>query len=303
VDVDAAEIGKMQMPIDVPVCADAAAFIHELLAQADSLTAMNRSCWLKRSKEWQARYPVVLPEYWQETHSGPETPAVNTYVLMDVLSEELTAEDVLVPGSSGPCSDIFMQAFRVKRGQRIVNAPGLGAMGTGLPGSLGACLASGRRRTVCVNGDGGFQLNIQDLETVRRLNLPIKYFILCNGVYASIMTTQRSYFQGRYVASDPSGALTLPDIVKVAAAYGIRTAEIHSHQDVREGVRAVLAGEGPVVCAVSISPEQATAPRVTSAVRPDGTIVSKPMEDMWPFLEREEFLANMIVAPLEESLS
>src|SRR6185369_5771301 len=124
-----------------------------------------------------------------------------------------------------------------------------------------------------------------------------------NGVYASIMTTQRSYFQGRYVASDPSGALTLPDIVKVAAAYGIRTAEIHSHQDVREGVRAVLAGEGPVVCAVSISPEQATAPRVTSAVRPDGTIVSKPMEDMWPFLEREEFLANMIVAPLEESLS
>jgi acetolactate synthase-1/2/3 large subunit len=223
-------------------------------------------------------------------------------VLIDVLSEELTRDDLLVPGSSGPCSDIFMQAFRVKPGQRIVNAPGLGAMGTGLPGSLGACLASGRRRTICVNGDGGFQLNIQDLETVRRLNLPIKYFILCNGAYASIMTTQRSYFQGRYTASEPSSALTLPDVVKVAAAYGIRTAEIHSHADLRDGVRAVLSQDGPVVCAVKVSAEQATAPRVTSAVRPDGTIVSKPMEDMWPFLEREEFLANMIVTPLEESL-
>jgi acetolactate synthase-1/2/3 large subunit len=307
VDVDPAEIGKMQMPIDVPVCADAAAFVHEFLQQAHRLTPKNRSCWLRRAKEWQTRYPVVLPEYWDETHSGSNTTSgsdstVNTYVLMDVLSDELTAADVLVPGSSGPCSDIFMQAFRVKPGQRIVNAPGLGAMGTGLPGSLGACLASGRRRTVCVNGDGGFQLNIQDLETVRRLNLPIKYFVLCNGAYASIMTTQRSHFQGRYVASEPSSALTLPDIVKVAGAYGIRTAEIRSHRDLRSGVREVLSQEGPVVCAVSVSPEQATAPKVTSAIRPDGSIVSKPMEDMWPFLDRQEFLANMIVPPLEESL-
>jgi thiamine pyrophosphate-dependent acetolactate synthase large subunit-like protein len=365
VDVDPAEIGKMQMPIDVPVCADAAAFVHEFLEQSGRLTPRNRSCWLRRVKEWQTRYPVVLPEYWAYAHSGlsahsrrgagsgsqadsglntdggpqagsgpstaggsqlnsgththsghradseadrrqktivcPTATTVNTYVLMDVLSDELTTDDVLVPGSSGPCSDIFMQAFRVKPGQRIVNAPGLGAMGTGLPGSLGACLASGRRRTVCVNGDGGFQLNIQDLETVRRLNLPIKYFVLCNGAYASIMTTQRNYFQGRYVASDPSSALTLPDIVKVAAAYGIRTAEIHSHGDLRSGVREVLSQDGPVVCAVSVSAEQATAPRVTSAVRPDGTLVSKPMEDMWPFLPREEFLANMIVPPLEES--
>jgi acetolactate synthase-1/2/3 large subunit len=320
VDVDPAEIGKMQMPIDVPVCADAAAFVREFLQQAHRLTPRNRSCWLRRVKEWQTRYPVVVPAYWDESHSGPGTnggpnthsgpkadsrsqsPTVNTYVLIDVLSEELTGDDVLVPGSSGPCSDIFMQAFRVKPGQRIVNAPGLGAMGTGLPGSLGACLASGRRRTICVNGDGGFQLNIQDLETVRRLQLPIKYFILCNGAYASIMTTQRNYFQGRYVASDPSSALTLPDVVKVAAAYGIRTAEIHSHRDLREEVRQVLSQDGPVVCAVSTLAEQATAPRVTSAVRSDGTLVSKPMEDMWPFLDREEFLANMIVPPLPESL-
>jgi acetolactate synthase-1/2/3 large subunit len=150
-----------------------------------------------------------------------------------------------------------------------------------------------------VNGDGGFQLNIQELETVRRLNLPIKYFVLCNGAYASIMSTQKGYFKGHYVASNPESALTLPDIRKVAAAYGICTTEVHCHEDLRASVRAVLAQDGPVVCAVRTSPEEATAPRVTSAVRPDGTVVSKPMEDMWPFLDRDEFLGNMIVPPLD----
>lgn len=295
VDVDAAELGKIQTDIDVPVCGDAAAFVDEFLRQASRLKPKDRSCWVKRAKEWTARYPVVLPEYWDSTD------AVNTYVLMDVLSEELAETDVIVPGSSGPCSDIFMQAFRVKAGQRIVNAPGLGAMGTGLPGSMGACLASGRRRTININGDGGFQLNVQELETVRRLNLPIKFFVLCNGGYASIMSTQRNYFQSRFVGSEPSSRLTLPDIEKVAAAYGLATAHIYNHSGLRERVREVLAHDGPMVCAVDIPIEQPTAPRVTSSIRPDGVIVSKPMEDMWPFLSRDEFLSNMIVAPVEEA--
>jgi acetolactate synthase I/II/III large subunit len=295
VDVDAAELAKIETEIDVPVRADAAEFVTEFLRQAGSLKAKDRTCWAKRAKEWSERYPVVQPEY------RAETGAVNTYVLMDVLSDALTKDDLLVPGSSGPCSDIFMQAFRVKAGQRIVNAPGLGAMGTGLPGAIGACLASGRRRTININGDGGFQLNIQELETVRRLRLPIKFFVLCNGGYASIMTTQRNYFQHRYVGSDPSSHLTLPDIEKVAAAYGLPVAHIYNHSGLREAVDAVLAHDGPIVCAVDIPAEQPTAPRVTSAVRPDGVIVSKPMEDMWPFLDRDEFYSNMIVAPLEES--
>ena len=135
-----------------------------------------------------------------------------------------------------------MQAFRVKPGQRIVNAPGLGAMGTGLPGTIGGCLASGRRRTICVNGDGGFQLNIQELETVRRLNLPIKYFVLCNGGYASIMATQRNYFQGRYVGSEPSSQLTLPNVMRVAEAYGIATAHLgESSRYSRKGARGARA--------------------------------------------------------------
>jgi acetolactate synthase-1/2/3 large subunit len=292
VDIDPAEIGKLQMPINVPVCADAAEFIAEFLCQSSSLVRRDRSCWLRRTRDWYQRYPVIQPEYWED-HG-----VVDVYVLMDVLSDELEHADLIVPGSSGPCSDIFMQAFRVKEGQRVVNAPGLGSMGTGLPGTIGACLASGRRRTICVNGDGGFQLNIQELETVRRLGLPIKYFVLCNGGYASIMATQRNYFQGRFTGSDSSSRLTLPDLMRVAEAYGIPTAEIRSHAGIRENVRAVLSQDGPVVCAVQTALDQPIAPRVTSEMRPGGVIVSKPMEDMWPFLDRDEFIGNMIV-PVE----
>jgi acetolactate synthase I/II/III large subunit len=295
VDIDPAEIAKFDMRIDVPVCADSADFIAELLRQSGKLTPRDRSCWVKRTREWQRRYPVVLPEYWENGE------VVNTYVLMDVLSDELGPDDLIVPGSSGPCSDIFMQAFRIKAGQRVVNAPGLGAMGTGLPGSIGACLASGRKRTTCINGDGGFQLNIQELETVHRLKLPIHYFVLCNGGYGCIMATQRNYFEGRFTGSDRSSHLTFPDITKVAAAYNLPVAHIHNHAELRQKVRDVLAHDGPIVCAVDVSANEATAPRVTSYVRADGVIVSKPMEDMWPFLDRDEFAANMIVAPLEEA--
>ncbi len=293
-DIDPVEIAKFDMHIDVPVCADAADFIEEFLRQSGKLAGNDRCCWVKRSKEWQKRYPVVLQEYWDAPG------VVNTYVLMDVLSDELNADDLLVPGSSGPCSDIFMQAFRVRKGQRVVNAPGLGAMGTGLPGAIGACLASGRKRTININGDGGFQLNIQELETVQRLNLPIKYFVLCNGGYGSIMATQRNYFQGRFTGSEPSSGVTFPDVTRIAEAYGLSTAHIHDHSDIRKEVRAALSKPGPVVCAVDVSAEERTAPRVTSMVRPDGSIVSKPMEDMSPFLDRQEFRANMLV-PLVES--
>jgi acetolactate synthase I/II/III large subunit len=295
VDIDAAEIRKMQTEINVPICADAGAFLEEFFLQSDQLKPQDRTRWLAKCKEWQKRYPVVLGEYWDETGF------VNVYVLMDVLSDLLLENDVIVPGSSGPCSDIFMQAFRVKPGQRVVNAPGLGAMGTGLPGAIGACLASGRKRTICVNGDGGFQLNIQELETVRRLDLPIKFFVLSNGAYASIMAMQRSHFQGRLVASDPSSHLTFPDITKVARGYGIATAEIRSHVDIKSRILEVLSQPGPVVCAVTTSPDQPTAPRVTSVVREDGVIISRPMEDMWPILSREELRENMMVPPLDDS--
>lgn len=295
VDVDANEIAKFDMTIDVPVNVDAEDFLRELLLQLKKTVLPDSSVWLKKAKDWLAKYPVILPEYRHEDNG-----VVNLYALVDVLSEQCTPDDVLAPGSSGACSDIFLQCFRMKERQRLVNSPSLGAMGTGLPGTIGTCLASGNRRTICVNGDGGFQLNIQDLETVKRLKLPIKYFILCNGTYASIIGAQRNHFKGHLVGSDPSSRLTLPDVVKVAEAYGIKAMEIKCHANLWDGVAAVLAYDGPVVCAVNVSSDQPTLPRATASTRADGTIVSLPMEDMAPRLPREEFLTNMIIPPLEE---
>ena len=294
VDVDPHELAKFDTEIDLHVNADAGEFLREMVAQLETVQLPDTSAWDRRAANWKAKYPVILPEYWQERDF------VNTYVLMDVLSDLCTAEDVLAPGSSGACSDIFLQCFRIKHGQRVVNSPSLGAMGTGLPGTIGTCLASGRRRTISVIGDGGFQLNIQDLETVHRLNLPIKYFILCNGNYASIIAAQRNHFEGRLVGSDPSSHLTLPDVRKVAEAYGIPTWEIKTHTNIKFEVQKVLDHAGPIVCAVNVSTDQVTAPRATSKMLPDGTIVSLPMEDLAPRLPREEFLANMIVEPLPE---
>lgn len=295
VEIDSAELAKFDANVDLPVNTDAEDFLRELLEQLETESLPDWRKWGAKTDEWNRKYPIILPEYWQENSDS-----VNAYVLVDVLSDLLTPVDVLAPGSSGACSDIFLQCFRMKQGQRVVNSPSLGAMGTGLPGTIGTCLASGRRRTVCVNGDGGFQLNIQDLETVRRLNLPIKYFILCNGTYASIIGSQRAHFDGRLVGSGPSSHLTLPDVRRVAEAYGIPSREIRSHRNIKDEVQQVLDLHGPVVCAVNASLNQVTAPRATASIRPDGTIVSLPMEDMAPRLPREEFRSEMMIPPLED---
>ncbi len=293
VDVDAAEIAKLGK-VDVAAAVDAGHFLAEFLKHKDNLRAVDRTAWKARVQEWKQRYPVVLPEYWQQTEY------VNNYVFVQVLGQEMARGDLLIPGSSGACSEITMQAFPVKQGMRIFNSEGLGPMGFALPAALGGCVASGGKRTVTIDGDGGFQMNTQELETIRRLNLPIKIFVLNNNGYGSIRATQRNYFNSRFVASHPTGGLTLPDTLRVATAYGIPAVRANSHADLRETVSLTLKAEGPMVCEVMISPEQFTAPKVASAQRADGSMVSKPLEDLWPFLEREEFAANMLIPALEE---
>jgi acetolactate synthase-1/2/3 large subunit len=162
------------------------------------------------------------------------------------------------------------------------------------------CLAGGRKRTICVDGDGGFQFNIQELETVARLKLPIKFFVLNNDGYASIRASQSNYFGRASIGCDSRTGLTVPDLSKIAASYGIQSAVIRDQKNLREEVRKVLDMPGPVVCDVHVIPDESRAPRLSSFQKPDGSFVSKPLEDLWPFLPREEFYANMIVDPLPE---
>lgn len=289
VDVDPAELGKLEMDLELAVAADAGVFIRELLAQVAEHTSPGCQPWLKQVQAWRKRYPVLNPEYWQEEGH------INAYVLMEVLAECLEAGDLLVPGSSGQSSELTCQAFPMKKGLRLLNSQGLGPMGFGIPAALGACVGSGGKRTVCIDGDGGFHMNIQELEVIRRLGLPVKFFVLDNQGYGSIRSSQRAYFQGRLVASDATSGLTLPPTLEVAQAYGIPTARLESHEGLREQIAKLLAAPGPLVCEVKLSPDQPTLPRVTSYQKADGSMATRPMEDMYPLLDREEFRGNLYI--------
>ncbi len=293
VNIDSAEIEKIKPIIDVPVCADANDFIEELIRQIRSLPQPDRSPWLTRCISWKQKYPFVLPSH----HA--ETAAVSTYAFSEILSQELPNNCVVLPGNAGNASELFLTAFSVKAGQRVFHNKGTGAMGFSQPAAIGACLASGKKLTVCVDGDGGFQLNIQELEVVKRLGLPIKFFIMNNKGYASIRASQRNYF-GQLTGADETSGMTLPNISKIASAYELPFVRIENHQTMRAQILQVLDLTGPVICEVNTIPDEPRAPRVSSMQRADGSMVSKPLEDMWPFLSREELLANMIVPPLNE---
>ncbi|MEI6726085.1 MAG: thiamine pyrophosphate-binding protein [Actinomycetes bacterium] len=284
VDVDGSEIAKLGFPVDVAAVTDAADFLAGLLQSAEPWH--DEEGWLARCVAWRRRYPIAA-----DGTRGPDAP-VDTYALIDVLSDLLEQDDVLVPGSSGSCAEITMQAFRVKAGQRVLNSPGLGSMGFGLPASIGAAVASGRR-VVTVIGDGGLQHNIQELETLRRLGLPVKVFVLDNDGYASIRSSQRNHFDG-FLAADPASGLTLPSIAAVAEAYGLRTFQVGSGAGLEETVRRVLASPGPAVCVLRVDPDLVTQPRLSTTVAPDGRITSRPLEDLWPFLDRDQLAANML---------
>jgi acetolactate synthase-1/2/3 large subunit len=293
VDVDPAEIAKLARFIDLPLVADAGDFLQALASRAQSSPANDWSPWVERCRDWKCAFPVVLPE-----HRDPDQ-LVSVYCLAEVLSDVLSERQIIVSGSSGAGIEIFQHALKLKRGQRLLHTTALGAMGYGLPAAIGASLAGGDRPVVCVEGDGGLQMNVQELETVRRLNLPIKFFILSNEGYSSIRTSQNRWF-GRLSGADATSGLTLPDPLKVATAYGLKTARIADQNNLAAEVRAILDLDGPVVCEVVTIPDEQRIPSVSSAQRADGSLFSKPIEDLWPFLDREEFLANMIVAPVEE---
>ncbi len=292
VDVDPAELGKPGSIVDVAICGELSEVLPELLRQTQDAPASGP--WLERCRDWKRRYPVMQPEYREPA------PLLNAFLFADVLSDELDPEDLLVPGSSGTGLDMFWLAFRAKAGQRAFSTGGLGAMGFGLPAGIGGCLAWGGRRTVTVDGDGGFQMNIQELGLLASLRLPVKYFVLDNQGYASIRSMQRNHFQGYLVACDATCGLHLPDLVAVAQAYGIPALRITGQDDLRVRIREILDAPGPFVCVVALDPSIMAAPRTSSAVREDGTMVSRPLEDLWPFLNREEFLANMIIPPISD---
>jgi acetolactate synthase-1/2/3 large subunit len=189
--------------------------------------------------------------------------------------------------------------MRLKSYQRHLVNSGCAAMGYGLPAAIGACFANKRQRVICLEGDGSIQLNIQELQTLVHHRLPVKIFIFNNQGYLSIRSTQTNFFDNHFVGEGPESGVSTPDMVKLAKAYGISSFRIFNHDDMQQTIKAMLSTEGPALCDVQMQPDQLFSPRVASQRLPDGRMVSKPLEDMYPFLSREEFLSNMIIQPWE----
>jgi acetolactate synthase I/II/III large subunit len=293
VDIDAAELNKLEPFLDVAICTDAGSFLNELLPQLAPVSLPDCIDWKVRCKDWTREYPLITPEHRQ--NDG----LVSMYYFTEALCDRIDDDALVIPTSSGSAIEVFLLAFKVKARQRLFITTGLGPMGFGLPASIGGCIAHGKKTTICIDGDGGFQMNIQELETIVRLNLPIKIFVMNNGGYASMVASQSTYFK-RLVGSTPESGLTLPNTQKIAAAYGISSSVIASQSELLTGIETALKSDGPHICEVMVIPDEPRQPRVSSYQKPDGTMVSKPLEDLFPFLPRSEFFDNMMIPLLPE---
>jgi acetolactate synthase-1/2/3 large subunit len=289
VDIDPAELKKPTIKIDMPINIDVREFIRKLDTKLRSKKIPQKSTWLSWCKERIQRYPVVLPEYRQEDKP------INPYVFSDTLARRLGSNDVMVSSNGSSCV-IPIQSIQIKRGQRHLVNSGCAAMGYGLPAAIGACFANGGRRVICLEGDGSIQLNIQELETVYYHCLPLKIFIFNNSAYLSMRMTQSTFFNGRLVGESAKSGVGFPDFVRLAKAYGIPTFRIKDNRDLEKIIDHVLKTDGPVLCDVIMDPDQRFAPRSASKQLADGRMVSGPLEDMYPFLNEEEFMSNMIIS-------
>ncbi|AGA28159.1 thiamine pyrophosphate-binding protein [Singulisphaera acidiphila] len=293
VDVDANELKKPTLSPSLAIHADLADFLPRLLALVHEEPPPSHSAWLAWGRERARRYPAVLPEYW-ETEAG-----VNPYCFVDVLFDQLPADQIVVTGDGTACVVTF-QAAKIQEHQRLYTNSGCASMGYDLPAAIGACLASGGRPVVCLAGDGSIQMNLQELQTIVGRGLPIKLFVLNNQGYHSIRQTQQNYFADNIVGCGLDSGLSFPDFGRLATAYGIPYRRVDRHGDLATAVAETLAGPGPQVCEVMLDLAQAFAPKLASKKLADGRMVSAPLEDLTPLLSREEFAENMIIPPLAE---
>lgn len=292
VDIDKEEMNKSTLTIDKKIHSDAKVFIKEMISQIKSNPLkFSIQNWVNKTKYWLKKYSTVLPEYWKEKK-------VNPYCFIDTLSKYLNKNDVIAV-SNATAAICTYQAIRFPQGLRIVNNSGCAAMGYGFPAALGACVANRKGKTICLEGDGSIQMNIQELQTVVHNKLPLKIFVYNNKGYVSIRLTQNGLFAGRLIASSEDSGVSCPDIIKVAKAYGIHTERITSHKDMDKTIKKALSYKGPVICEVVVSPDMQFSPKSASMQLKDGTFVSRPLEDMAPFLSREELKDNMFI-PLWE---
>ncbi len=291
VDIDRAELEKDTVRLHLKIQADAKSFLEELKRQlsGDEPKTQNFTLWRSKCREWKKKYPVVLPEYRQQKGS------INSYHFIDVLSDVLTSSDVVVT-DMGFAFQNTHQAWRTKKGQRVFTNCGLASMGWGLPAAVGACFGNGMKRTICIAGEGGFLMTVQEMATIMHHRLPIKIFILNNGGYLTIKQTQEMGFEGRLMGSTKESGLSFPDMLQLAEAFGFKSVRLNSHERLKEALLSVVNSDGPALCEIMMDPNQLQAPKAVNRKNLDGTTWQTALEDSYPFLDPKEIEENLSVA-------
>lgn len=295
VDVDRAEMKKPTIHVEVPIWADAKDFLTKLDKAAEDKVSHDED-WLSVCRNWREKYPVVQEKHWKE---NGET--ANVYAFIQYLSSRLP-ENSLTAVSNGACCVVGNQAYVIQKGSRMTNNSAIASMGYGLPAAIGTCIGGGRRTTICLEGDGSIMMNLQELQTIITNRLPIKIFLINNSGYHSIRITQTNLFGNHTkVGIGPeSGDLSFPEYRKIAEAFGYPYLSASSNAEVKEVVDKAMSMGGPLFCEIFTDTKQVWEPKSSTKRLPDGTLVSPPLEDLAPFLSREELKKNMFIPLVDE---
>lgn len=295
VDIDPAELKKPTLHVEMPIWADAKDFLEKLDIATDSRVS-DRANWLATCNRWKKDYPVVLPRQWEENGK-----TANVYAFVKYLSSKLP-ENSLTAVSNGACCVVGNQTYVIQKGSRMANNSAIASMGYGLPASIGTCISGDRKTTICLEGDGSIMMNLQELQTIITNKLPIKVFLINNNGYHSIRLTQTNLFShhSKIGIGEESGDLSFPEFRKLAEAFGFPYFSAKSNAEMMKAVDEVLSTDGYAFCEIFTDTEQVWEPKSSTKRLEDGTLVSPPLEDLAPFLDREELKKQMFIPMIEE---
>jgi len=295
VDVDKAELKKPTLHVEMPVWADAKDFLTKMNNRLEG-ELRSQDEWVKTCQRWKQDYPAVLPRQWEENGK-----TANVYAFVRYMSSKLP-ENSLTAVSNGACCVVGNQAYVIQKGSRMANNSAVASMGYGLPAAIGTCIGGGRKNTICLEGDGSIMMNLQELQTILTNKLPIKIFLINNSGYHSIRITQTNLFSEhtKVGIGEESGDLSFPEYEKLAKAFGYPYFSARSNEEMKKVVDEVLSMEGPVFCEIFTDTAQVWEPKSSTKRLEDGTLVSPPLEDLAPFLPREELEKQMFIPMIEE---
>ena len=289
IDIDKKSHKKKTIDIDSFILSDAKKFFEKIIKFTENETLNDHAKWIKQCNEWKKKYPVCLPEYKQNKKS------LNSYLLIDTLCKHSKKNDIFVSDAGGTYYATCQAIQLTKPGQRYIPSGAMATMGYSLPAAIGISVATNKGRVIALTGDGSFQQNLQELQTLIEYDLPVKLFVLNNDGYESIRVSQKNYFDNRLIGESNQSGLSFPDTLKIAKAYGIKAVRIRNYQELENKLDGILNFDKAVIVDVIIPRDQSIIPTVSSVVNPDGTMSSRPLEDMAPFLDREEYKKNLYI--------